>query len=368
MDDSISNRTNTSPTGRSGSDSGDARRFRLREFHERKSRAPGFYARPSGEPGGASFFPEPATDTRREWKAPPVKFGAGSEARLGRWKVVVLVMAGLAAASVLAGLAGYCIGRERGKVSANREIVERAKTLKRLPENDSRILSEAMTEMRAGRADTAMDMLLSLRTKFPQAGSLSYLAALAALQAGQPAAAENLAKDSIKAGQRLSDSLALMSMLERQKAATAGSGSESRAEELLRAAITADAANPSPHLELAALLRGAGRREEARREIKAALALLNPVDAQAVTEVTLALMDLEDKPDNQISPPPQTPRSLLEYLTAAYASMRKGDFAAAADHLRAGRGMTSPDIFFYLINDPVFRKYQSSSEVAEFWQ
>ncbi len=368
MNQYLPNRGEIGPAGASNYSSGDARRFRLRDFHERKNRSEGFYARPAEEPFGANVFSAQADATRRDWGASPGKFRAGNGGRWGWWKPALLIISGLTVVSALSALGGFYVGRERGKSSANREMVERAKTLKRLPEKGSRILSDAMAELRTGSAETALETLLSLRADFPQAASLSYLAALAALQAGQPVAAENLAKESIKAGQRLSDSLAVMSMLERQKSATMGSGSDSQAEDLLRAAITADAANPAPHLELATLLRAGGRREEARKEIKMAMALQNPVDAQAVTEATLALMTLEDLPDDKIAAPSGAPRTLTESLAAAYASLRQGNPAAAADNLRAGQAMTTPEIFVYLINDPAFRKYRTNSELAAFWR
>ncbi len=364
MEDSISNSSDRPSGGRIGADSGESRRNRLSDFHQNTKRAPGFYARAQAGIAGAPVFSGPAGEGKREWKAPPVKFGAGGGGRPGRLKILLLIMAGMAVASGLAALSGFFVGRERGKISASREIVERAKTLKRLPEKEARILNEAMTDLRAGRAEAAMESLRSLRAKYPQAGSLSYLAALAALQAGQFVAAENLAADSIKAGQRLSDSLAVMSMLERQKA---GGGSEPRAEELLRAAITADAANPAPHLELAALLRREGRREEARREIKAAQALLNPVDAHAVSGATLALMDLEDSPDDKLPEFDGPPRNITETLVAANTAMRKGEFAKAAGILKAANAMTSPEVFIYLMSDPAFRNFRYRPELAEFF-
>ena len=75
-----------------------------------------------------------------------------------------------------------------------------------------------------------------------------------------------------------------------------------RAEQLLRQACLADAANPYPRFELGTLLRYQGRREEALAQIKGAQARLNPIDSHMIMGITLALMKIEELPVEQLPP------------------------------------------------------------------
>ena len=237
----------------------------------------------------------------------------------------------------------------------------------RLPEEDVAFLSEAIGDLRGGQPRHTLDSLKSLLAKFPQTSSLNYLAALAALQAGQPIAAESFVKESMRMDQRVSDSLALLAMLEKRKQDLTGEG-KARAQELLRAAITADAANPNPHFELAMMLRDGNRREDARQELRAAQARLNPIDSHAVIESTVALMKLKDSADSSLLQSKASPRNLTASLSAAYCAMRRGQFPEAAKFLQESRAMTTPDVFHYLIGDPAFAPYRDRKETAAFWR
>ena len=308
MEDSIPNRSNRQDPALGPSDvSGETRRLRLSEFHQNKRRAPNFYARANSAGG----FPVQPFEThwREQPRQEPVRRPTLEEKkRRGPW--IFLLIAALLLGSLAAATARYLIGAKRGRAVAIREIDARTRTMTRLPDADVERLNAAIADLRAGEAPRALDTLKSLREKFPQTASLNYLAALAALQAGDSAAAESFVKESLQLGQRISDSLALQAVLEKGKPDPTGKG-KTRAEGLLRAAITADAANSSPHLELAMMLRAGNRREDARREFLAAQSRLNPIDSQAVIETTLALMALEDTKDAALPQPPAHPLSLI---------------------------------------------------------
>lgn len=231
-------------------------------------------------------------------------------------------------------------------------------------------LDAALIELRNGDPAKALATLITVREAQSRYPSVSYLGALAAVQVGDKNLAANLIKETIAKRERVSDALALRAVLESMrpdKAAVSLGDPKVRAEEYLRQAILADPANAAPHFELATLLRYTNRRDEARKEIRAAQARLNPVDAHTVTEVTLALMDLEDKSDEELPAVPAAPRNLSDVFGGAYTAMRKGDAAQAKALLKTGRAMASPDIFSYLVNDPALLRYRDSPELADFW-
>jgi len=267
--------------------------------------------------------------------------------------------------------AGYSIGHWRGKSGAERGIVAaRMQTLKRMPASEAAAMNQAVAGLRSGKAEASYTTLKNLRAKFPQVASLSYLTALSALETGRYVAAETHVRDSIKAGQRVSDSLALLAMLESRKSAAAKQkpGVTSLAEEeLLRAAITADAANPYPHIELANRLRVQGRTEEARAELEAAQALLTPLDSHLVVDLSLAVMKVDQTPDGEIAAPAVTNGDVRTIFPAAYAAMRKGDMTLAGSLLEQCRELLPADLFHYVMSDPAVRKFANHAELRGFY-
>lgn len=263
-------------------------------------------------------------------------------------------------------LAGMSAGKKRADDQALRERLS-------IPPEIAAKIDDALLKLRAGDAITALTVLQAIEAEKGFYPSLSYLVALAAVQSGNVNLAETKITETIVKRERVSDALALQAVVESMKPAdptrAVMGDPKVRSENLLRQAILADPANAAPRFELATLLRYTDRRDEARKEIRAAQARLNPVDAHTVTEVTLALMDLEDLPDDLLpTPSSATPRNLAEVLVAANAALRRGDVSAAVPLLKAGRDMTSPDIFYYLTSDPVFRRYRDRPELAEYLQ
>lgn len=344
-----------------GNGSGEARRLRISEFHQNTRRAPNFYAR-SNSPSTAPSSQE--TDRRDPRQEPSRRLPEEKSARFPRLPILAIV---LFAAGVGGSVAGYLAGTLRGRNAAIREMEDRARTMTRLPKEDAATLDQAVADIRSGDSRQALGKIELLRQKFPKTSSLSYLAALAALQSGQPIAAEAFVKESMQSGHRISDSLALLAMLEKGKQDLTGE-KKARAEELLRAAITADSANSSPHFELAMMLRDSDRRDEARQELLAAQARLNPIDSHAVIETTLVLMKLEDTGDALLPRPTAAPGTIAECLSSAYISMRQGRFSEASATLQSGKAMATPDVFHYLINDPAFAPYKHERAISSFWR
>lgn len=231
---------------------------------------------------------------------------------------------------------------------------------------------KAMNDLREGNTGRALASLQQIDEASVAYPSLSYLVCVAALQKGDVELAARKAAESIRKGERVSDSLALQAVLETQKASDPTwvkmGNPVVRAEELLRQAIAIDPANPYPHFELANLLRFQHKRDEAVREIRLARSLLNPMDSHLVMDVTASFMAMEEAPAESFSresPSTDEPRKLFP---AALAAMRTGDFQRAADLLSKCETLVSPDVFDYLVNDPSLRRYADASELQRFYK
>ncbi len=290
---------------------------------------------------------------------------AFASARIRAYWVLALVVLLLIFVTGPVYLSGMAAGKKRADDEALRERLS-------IPPEIAVRIDEALVKLRAGDAAGALTILQAIEAEKGFYPSLSYLVALAAVQSGDVNLAERKIAETIVKRERVSDALALQAVVESMKPAdrtrAVMGDPKVRSENLLRQAILADPANAAPRFELATLLRYTNRRDEARQEILAAQARLNPVDAHTVTEVTLALMDLEDLPDDQLPAASSAPRNLTEALVAANVALRHGDFGTAATLLKAGRDMIHPDIFYYLTSDPVFRRYRDRAELAEFLQ
>lgn len=258
-----------------------------------------------------------------------------------------------------------------GKVNGARTAEESAirSTLDIPPEVTVQV-DAALMDLRNGEPEKALAALRRVHDEQPRYPTVAYLVALAAIQAGDSVLAEKSLRETISRKERVSDALALRAVLEsmpRPADQVVVGDPKVRAENYLRQAVLADPANASPRFELATLLRYTNRRDEARKEIRAAQARLNPVDAHTVTEATLRLMDLEDLSDAQL-PALVQPQNLTEALANAYIAMRQQNFPQAAILLEAAKKMTNADIFYYLLNDPVLRRFRGEAQIAKFWE
>jgi len=263
---------------------------------------------------------------------------------------------------------GYASGLSAGMNEA-KKIASRGETP--WPAEVAAELDLAMIELRDDQADAALTRLQKVESANPAVSSLAYLVALAALQSGDIDLAEQKANESIDKQERISDSLALLAVLASQKAGDATRPQMGvprlRAEQLLRQACLADAANPYPRFELGTLLRYQGRREEAIAEIKGAQARLNPIDSHMIMGITLELMRLETLPVEQLPPAEASSDDVRKVFPAAYAAMRRGDFPQAAALLQKCRESLPADVFDYLIFDPVILKYRDQPELKVFF-
>ena len=233
-------------------------------------------------------------------------------------------------------------------------------------------LGDALLDLRQGRAEKAFKDLGALDQENPRVSSLTYLAGLAAMQAGNDFAAAAKIDESIAKRERISDSLALRGVLETQKKSDPnlhGFGDPRiRAEEYFRQAMNADAANPFPCVELATLLRYGNRRDEALKLMQAARARLNPVDSHSVVDAVIALMTLEAMPDDKLPTDINPDKDVASMYSAAYVAVRKHNYSVAADLLRKCRDQLPADLNYYLVQDLAFREYARQPEIAEFFQ
>jgi len=252
----------------------------------------------------------------------------------------------------------------------NHMVGEIAKQGVNIPGDFQARLDKALMELRTGDARKALDQLALLEQETPAVSSLSYLVALAAMQAGDPETASGNADQSIAKRERVSDSLALKAVLETQKpkgSATTFGDPRLRAESYLRQAMIADAANPSPYVELATLLRYRNQNEEAMQLLQGARSRLNPVDSHSVVDVSIALLKMQNLPDNELPENINPDNDVASLFSASYLAMRKGDFARAASHLKTCRQRLPTDLYYYLVNDPALRKFARQPELAEFF-
>ena len=254
-------------------------------------------------------------------------------------------------------LAGFFMGTLQSRTAPETEAATLAKPSPELVKE----LNEALALIESGESSGALRKIQVLSAKHPDVSSLDYLAALAALQAGDFKTAHEKASLSITKNQKVSDSLVLLSMSESVGGTSGGSSLRDPKivrESLLREAVTADVASPFPMIELASFLRSQKRDEEALELLRAANARLHPIDTHVVVETSIQLMKLQQMPDEQL-PSASSEGSITEIFASVYISLRKKDYKQAAIALKKGRHQASPDLFAYLINDPVFKPFQT---------
>lgn len=305
-----------------------------------------------------------------DWSALKDRFLARCRSVSKRKAPLVPGLAVMVAAAVVFSLVFHGLGYDRGRAEGRR-LAEEAATKERiaLPDDVSAELDEALIALRGGDAETALKILRKLEEMPNGYSSLSYLVALAAMQNGDIDLAERKVKETIAKRERVSDALALESVLVTQKAADLSRSRMGdpriRSEALLRQAAVVDAANPYPRFELATLLRYKGQLQEAAEEVRAAQARLNPMDSHVVMDVTLQLIELEQSPDDKLpAVEPQTD-DVRKLLPFAYAAMRRGEYSQAVAVLEKCRTLLAPDLFDYLVNDPAFRRFARRDELKD---
>lgn len=281
-----------------------------------------------------------------------------------RKETSLFLKAALALAFLIGLVLSFQFGRSTGRKSALRVIQpadESALRTKEFPETAWSDLDTALGLLRKGNNLEALQDLQTLLDSYPDAPSLHYAMAIAALQSGYPREADRMADASIKHGFRVSDSLALKAAV----LAAQSKGPSGEQETLLKRAIAADPMNPNPLLELATLYRYQKQPDRARSTLDSAALRLNPADARMVLDTTLAILNVDQAGE---LPEPAQPLGIPSRdFPNAYAEMKRGNFQNAAAILKFCSGFIDADLFAYLINDPALRKFASKPELSGFY-
>jgi len=277
----------------------------------------------------------------------------------------VLVASLLIGAVLLCLLVGWISYNQGFSASQNRFHEMRMEPPAAIPPEFQAAIDSALQAYSKGNAADAVEILAGVYRKNQTIPSTCYLIALTAIQSGNLQLAGEKVNESILKGERLSDALALKAALEMEKSNKVGMGDPKvRAESLLRSAMAADVSNPRPYIELASLLRFQGRNDEARELFEAAGTRLNPVEGQALVDTSLALLNLQQTPNDKLPDnldPDKDPRSLV---CAAYVAMRKNDIPAVQTLLAKARARLAPALYDYLMNDPAIRSFSKNPQMS----
>lgn len=279
------------------------------------------------------------------------------------------------AGMLLCGALFFALGLAAGIYrAAPAEVVEppEAEGFAVADEDEEKMLNRAFALLREGDGADALRAFQDLRKINPRLASMSYAAALSALQSGDIAAAMAETDASLAKGERVSDSYALAAAVESLKPGSVewqalGDPGE-RGEYFLRQAIAADQANPAPRLELGIRLRSKGENAEAAEMLESARLRLHPVDQAAVVDTTLLLIALEQTATAALPADLDPDKSTASLIGAAYVTLRRGDIAAAADLLATAKSRLAPELYYYLLGDPALRQYAAEPQLTPLFQ
>ena len=278
------------------------------------------------------------------------------------------VFVALCLTALLAGLLSAVSAWTLGSDSGKRQLIEQqtAADVTMSAGNHER-LNKAFDDLRAGRPADALAAFQQVQATNPGVASMAYLTALAAMRSKNFALAEEQAALSILRRERVSDSMAIQALLQIQKSEDPNSrkfGDQMlRAELILRRAALADPANPVPMIELAALLRQQRKFDEAIDLLKAARSRVQPFDLPPFLEAAIVLTTLQNKADPDLPGIGDPEKDLPSGISAAYVSLRRGQFTEAAEILKGIKNRTAPGYFRYLMNDPAIRPFSNQREL-----
>jgi hypothetical protein len=278
--------------------------------------------------------------------------------------VAVLVIATAIFSSVTAWKFGADAGEKRViERQTKADVVVSPEYLERL--------DKAFENLRTGKSGEALKVFQELETENPDVGSISYLVGLAAMRSGNAGLASEQADLSIRKREKVSDAIALQSLIQAKKIAGPKAqkfgDSQLRSELALKQASLADVSNPLPMIELSALLREHGKTEEALEVLQATRSRVQPVDLIPFVEATIRLATLQASPEGELAEPPDPDKDLTSAFSAAYIAMRRGRFDEAAKILKSTRNRTDPALFRYLMNDQAIRPYSREPQLREFF-
>ncbi|GAB4180893.1 MAG: hypothetical protein Fur0032_21910 [Terrimicrobiaceae bacterium] len=270
----------------------------------------------------------------------------------------------------------YSLGLRQGNEQGRQELVREQAALEAakvrvLPEAERAVLNKALQDLREGQVEGALRRIVSMAESFPDVPSMKYLAALALLQAGRGVEAAGWAEKSVQSGDRVADSLALLSVVDGDPVFSSKKTSLADRKELSRRrlleAVAVDPGADGPLVDLGGLERFMGRSEESAAAYRAARALLHPVNQHLAIDTTLELMAVEKIPPGELQiavPDVDEPRKLFR---EAYVAMILDDFPTAVSLLRRAKAVTRPEDFDYIVNDRGFRRFAYREELKEFF-
>jgi len=277
---------------------------------------------------------------------------------------IAALFAGIAAGAAIASLFHSAGDSKQKKLLASIDPLE---TKAPAPKHAAQF-EAALDELRRGEPAKARETLAQLQKEYPFIPSLSYFAALAALQTGDTTAAATLAGESVGKRERIADSLALQALVESQKPrAGALRDPAAAAGALLEKAATIEPGNPAPLIELSTILRFKGDQAAALETMRRARNRLNPVDSHAVADTTIRLLELQAMDDASLPANIDPDTGTAAMFSAAYVAMRTGRFADAASILSTAQKRLPPDLFLYLANDPALRRFKDQPELSGFF-
>lgn len=303
--------------------------------------------------------------------SPPTTPDAASVATWRRvtWLVFVVVL-------VLVSAVVYAAALRQGRIDGRDQLLrEQAAAesgkVRVLPPAERLTLDKALEDLRGGSPESAVDKIVSLAGAYPGVPSLKYLAALSLLQVGRGIEASGWAEKSIQAGDRVADSLALLSVVEGDPVFSSNKASLADRKELSRRrlleAVAVDPGAEGPLVDLGALERFMGRNEDSAAAYRAARALLHPVNQHLAIDSSLDLIAVEKIPPGELQlevPDVDEPRKLFR---EAYVAMILEDFPTAVSLLRRAQAVTRPEDFYYIVNDRGFRRFAYREELKEFF-
>lgn len=292
--------------------------------------------------------------SRRSQRSSGANSHTASRPKINSRQVLIFsgILVGLLVMGIFGFVCGYAVGGESQKRAERKTTTPQANSLDPAA---LAFMDEAMQSLRAGDTGAALGQLDLLRASHPEFPSLQYAYALTWLAADQPHRAGEFAKASVALGERVADSLALQAAILKSSTSPGDkhlASPDTLQGDLLLQAIASDPLNPAPRIELAHLLRSVGDRDSARAHLRAAQALLHPVESSIVVETTLAIMDAEDGVAAHEPADPDVHSLVASHFVRAVSAMRSGDPATSQASLAQAIPLCPPATFAYLASDP----------------
>lgn len=318
-------------------------------------------AAPSGGAGSVPISKEPDAEAHRGSRSRRQK-GLRRPVPMGVALVLAIVI------TVVSGFFFYSAGTRAGFQEAESAAVKEWVDL----QGDFLVrLDAALEALQNGKSAEALEKFEALEKEQPDVATMSLLIANAALVSDDPDTAQARIAESIRRRESVSDALTLQAIVEAKLASDADykkmGSPKVRIEQLLRQAIAADASNPRPHFELATLKRFEGKFAEAEALLVSAQHRINAADSRVVTDTALALTRMQASADTEIRVPENPAPAADALFGAAYAAMRVGDTARAAQFLDTAKGLFPENVFRQIMKDPAFIPYSGKPAYAAYF-